>query len=243
MMLSFSITLIIFVLKSVVGSGMDYSDTTVMIPVKDEPAVETVAKKVLKKLPGCKVLVIYKGYDGSLKLGIRDRRLAVIKQEGSGKGVAVVQAAGKIHTNIMCLIDGDETYEVEDLKKMIELVRGGADMAIGNRLYNIDKDAMPAFIQAGNKIITIVADALYGMRLKDSQTGIRAIRKSAFDSIEFRERHFGIETEMDVKFHKKKFKVVEIPTKYYKRVGESKQMKLIDGIKLLLLDFKFLFGE
>jgi hypothetical protein len=31
---------------------MDYSDTTVMIPVKDEPAVAAVAKSVLKNLPG-----------------------------------------------------------------------------------------------------------------------------------------------------------------------------------------------
>ena len=220
---------------------MDYSDTTVMIPVKDEPAVEAVTKKVLNSLPGCKVLVIYKGYGENLKLGIEDNNLTVMKQEGSGKGVAVVQAAKNIHTDIMCLIDGDETYEVNDLKKLVELVRGGADMAIGDRLYGIDVEAMPTFIQIGNKTITVVADILYGMKLKDSQTGVRAIRKTAFDSIEFKERYFGIETEMDVKFHKRKFKVVEIPTKYYKRIGESKQMKLIDGIKLLALDFKFLF--
>lgn len=163
---------------------MDYSDTTVMIPVKDEPAVGIVTKKVLKALPNCKVVVIYKGYDGKLKLGISNPNITVIKQKGSGKGVAVVQAAKQIHTDIMCLIDGDETYEVNDLKKLVNMVRNGADMAIGNRLDHLERAAMPSFIETGNKVITITANLLYGMDLKDSQTGIRAIRKSAYDSLD-----------------------------------------------------------
>lgn len=219
---------------------MDYSDTTVMIPVKDEPAVTTVARSVLKNLPGCKVFVIYKGEKPKL---FKSRNLAVMKQAGSGKGFAVIQAAKAIHTKIMCLIDGDATYEVNDLKKLIKLVREGADMAIGNRLQKIDREAMPDFIVFGNTVITVVADLLYGMRIQDSQTGIRAIKKSVFDSIKFQEQYFGIETEMDVKMHKKGFKIVEIPTKYYKRIGESKQMKLIDGLKLLAIDFKFLSDD
>lgn len=222
----------------------DYSDTTVMIPVKDEPAVATVAKQVLKSLPKCSIFVIYKGYNDKLELDIKSDSITVMKQKGSGKGVAVVQAANEIHTDIMCMIDGDATYEADDLRELVKIVReGNADMAIGNRLSHVKKEAMPAFIVIGNNIITVVADLLYGMNLRDSQTGIRAIRKSAFDSIKFKEERFGIETEMDVKFHKKGFKIAEIPTKYYKRVGESKQMKLIDGIKLLLIDFKFLFGN
>lgn len=219
---------------------MDYSDTTVMIPVKDEPAVEIVAKKVFNSLPNCKILIIYKGYNDHLKIGIKNKNLTIIRQKGSGKGVAVIQAAKQIHTDIMCLIDGDATYEANDLKKLIALVRDGADMAIGNRLNGINKEVMPTFIQVGNKVITVTANILYGMGIKDSQTGIRAIRKSSFDKLVLAERYFGIESEMNIKMHKKGFKVIEIPTKYYKRIGESKQMKLIDGVKLLLLDFKFL---
>lgn len=219
---------------------MDYSDTTVMIPVKDEPAVGAVTKKTLDSLPGVRVLVIYKGYNDNLKLDFENPNMRIVKQEGSGKGVAVIQAAKMIDSQIMCLIDGDATYEVDDLKRVIEEVRSGADMAIGNRLDKVAKDAMPTFILVGNRIITITADILYNMHLKDSQTGLRAIRKSAFDTLDLHEKYFGIETEMDVKMHKKGYRIVEIPISYYKRVGESKQMKLIDGVKLLLLNFKFL---
>ncbi len=220
---------------------MDYSDTTVMIPVKDEPAVSMVAKRVLKNLPGCRIVIIYKGYNGKLDLGLSDKRITIIKQKGSGKGVGVVQAAKQIHTEIMCLIDGDGTYEVNDLKMVIELVRQGYDMALGNRLHDMDPESMPSIIQFGNKVITLVANILYGMNIRDSQTGLRAIRKSAFDILVLKEPYFGIESEMNVKGRKKGFKTAEIPIKYYKRIGaEQHQMKLIDGVNLALMNFKWL---
>ena len=130
---------------------MDFSDTTVVIPVKDEPAVEKVAKDVFKILPKCKVIVIYKG---DLNMKFRNKNLRIIKQTSSGKGYACVQAAKSVDTEIMCLIDGDDTYEVKDLRKLIQLVREGADMAIGDRLTNISTKVMPTYIQFGNNVLT-----------------------------------------------------------------------------------------
>ena len=220
---------------------MDYSDTTVLIPVKDEPAAGRVAKDVLNKLGNCKVVVIYKGNWESLNIDFTNKNMLIMKQKGSGKGVACVQARKNIKTDIMCLIDGDATYDVNDLKKVINMVREGMDMAVGNRLKNMDSEAMPLYIQIGNKIITKTANLLYNLKLSDSQTGLRAMKRYVFDSLDLKEKYFGIETEINVKAKKAKYKIGEVPIHYYKRVGSSKQMKLIDGLKLLLLDFKFLF--
>jgi hypothetical protein len=44
-----------------------------------------------------------------------------------------------------------------------------------------------------------------------------------------------------VKFKKKNFKLVEIPINYYERIGETKHVKGIGGIKLFFTMFKFLF--
>ena len=220
---------------------MDYSDTTVLIPVKDEPAAGKVTKEVLNKLSNCKVVVIYKGDRDSLNINFTNKNLLIMKQRGSGKGVACVQARKNIKTDIMCLIDGDATYDVNDLKKAITMVREGMDMAVGNRFKDIDREAMPQYIEIGNKIITQVQNLLYNLRLTDSQTGLRAMKRYVFDSLDLKEKYFGIETEMNVKAKKAGYKIGEVPIHYYKRVGSSKQLKLIDGVKLLLLDFKFLF--
>lgn len=217
---------------------MDYSDTTVMIPVKDEPAVSEVAKGVFSALPGCRIVVIYKG---NLSLKVKNKNLRIIKQIGSGKGVAVIQAAKLIHTNIMCLIDGDATYDPADLKKVIMLVRNGAEMALGDRMSRIKKGSMPPYVQLGNNVLTFTANLFYGLRIKDSQTGLRAVNKKVFDKLDLRETHFGIEEEMNIKTKKIGGSVVDVPINYYVRVGSSKQMKLLDGVKLLFITLKFLF--
>jgi dolichol-phosphate mannosyltransferase len=223
----------------------DYSDTTVVIPVKDEPSVGRVAAQVLKELQGCRVIVIYKNSDSNrpkLRKEIAHRVL-LLKQKGTGKGVACVQAAEHVRTPIMCLIDGDATYDARDLRKLVELVRKGAKMAIGNRLVNLDRRAMPGVIEFGNKILTLAGNAIYGLELRDSQTGLRAIRKSAFEQMKLRETHFGIETEMNIKAKKMNMNVEEVPVHYYVRVGESKQpFKPLNGVRLFLVNFKFLFN-
>ncbi|MDE1810718.1 MAG: glycosyltransferase [Candidatus Micrarchaeota archaeon] len=220
---------------------MDYSDTTVIIPIKDEPAVGKVAREVLKELKGCKVIVIFKDDSDRQNVGFADKNMTLMKQRGNGKGVACMQAAKKVRTEILCLIDGDATYDAKDLKKVIDLVRNGADLAVGNRLHHLDREAMPTFIEVGNKVITQTANLLYGLRLSDSQSGLRAIRTEVFNRLGLQEEFFGIETEMNVMARKGGYKVVEVPISYYKRIGTSKQVKTLDGVKLLLTDFKFLF--
>jgi glycosyltransferase involved in cell wall biosynthesis len=220
---------------------MDYSDTTVMIPVKNEPAAGRIALETLKKLNGCKVLVVYKGDRKILGINFRDRRMKIVEQHDSGKGLGVRHALKFVDTKILCLIDGDATYSVDDLKKVIRMVRDGADMAIGNRLKNLDRKTMPFFIELGNKVITGTANLLYGMSINDSQTGLRAIRRSALKKIILTEPGFGIESELNIKFRKAGFKIEETPIRYSERVGASKHMKLTNGMRLFLLDFKFLF--
>ena len=81
---------------------------------------------------------------------------------------------------------------------------------------------------------------LYGLKIKDSQTGLRAIRTLVFKNLDLHEQFFGIESEMNIKSKKKNLKIAEIPTKYYVRVGVTKQIKVLDGLKLFFLNFKFL---
>jgi glycosyltransferase involved in cell wall biosynthesis len=217
---------------------MDYADTTVIIPVKNEPATKKVVAEVLRGMPGSSVIVIYKG---KLNMKSRPKNTKIIRQLDSGKGNAVRHAAKEVKTELMCLIDGDGTYSVQDLKRLVLLARNGADMALGNRLDGTDPEAMPGYIMFGNRVLSEVANILYGTNIKDSQTGLRVLHKKVFDSLDIHEPGFGIEEEMNIKAGRANYKIVEAPIKYRKRTGDSKQMKLPDGIKLLLINFKFLF--
>ena len=220
---------------------MDFSDTTVVIPAKDEKAIFEVANGVLSALPGCKALVLYHGYGGK-PLRFKDPRVkAYPAPNGKGRAIIMMQKRGLVKTPILCFIDGDATYEPKNLKGMVEMVRRDYDMVLGNRLDGITIESMPKSIQFGNKVITLVVNLLYGLSLRDSQTGLRALRTRSFQSLDLVEKQFGIETEMNIKMKRSGLKIGEVRADYYPRVGETKQMKMTGGIKHIFIEFRFLF--
>ncbi len=221
---------------------MDFSDTTVVIPALEEPGLWEVVSRTHRALPGVKILVLWKGYNNKAPT-FKEKGVRSVKQESRGKGTVIIQVQKHryVKTDIICFIDGDATYEPKDFAALVGMVRSGYDMAMGDRFSKLDRRSMPRFIEFGNKVITGVANLLYFMWLGDSQTGIRALRTSVFESLDLREKGFGIESEMNIKMRKAGYKIGEAPARYYIRVGESKQMKFIDGLRLLGTDFKFLF--
>ncbi|MCL4373787.1 MAG: glycosyltransferase family 2 protein [Candidatus Marsarchaeota archaeon] len=224
-------------------NGEDYSDTTVIVPIKNEPeyAVESVVEDIMSNMKSCNIIVVYKG-ENVIKKSYPST-VMLLKQKSNGKGAACYEAEKLVDTPIVCFIDGDTTYSAQDLKKLIEEVRNGADLAIGNRMHDLNTRVMPKYVQTGNKILTAALNVMYGTHVKDSQTGLRAIKKGAFESLNMREQYFGFEEEMLIKAKRKNYNIVELPISYKVREGVSKQMKPVDGIKLLLILFRHLFDS
>ncbi|MCL5433880.1 MAG: glycosyltransferase family 2 protein [Candidatus Marsarchaeota archaeon] len=217
----------------------DYSDVTVIIPVKNEPMIEEVLKDIINKLKNCKVIIVY---NGNINIKNNHKNLMQLKQNSNGKGMACVEASKYVKTNIMCFIDGDKTYEVNDLKKLVELVRNDADLAIGDRqITKLDKKVMPDYVKIGNLILTYIERILYKLDIRDSQTGIRVIKTKVFKKLNINEKEFGIESEMNIKAKKMNLKIVEIPVSYYQRSDNARHSKPIGGFKLLWINLKYLF--
>ncbi len=223
---------------------MDYSDTAIILPVKNEPYAKKVLSEIIRSLPHSKIIIAYSGKVDDLKQFCRKKpNIVFLKQKGKGKGNACIDAFKLINTKFLGLIDADGTYEVKDLKRAINSLRKGGDMVIGQRIAN-DNEAMPLYIKFGNWVITEVANLIYGMHLKDSQTGLRAIRTAALKTLNLYEQGFGIESEINIKMHKKGYSIKEIHISYHKRKGgRSNQFKLLDGLKLLAIDFKFILND
>jgi glycosyltransferase involved in cell wall biosynthesis len=218
----------------------DYSDSTVIIPIKNEPAVNLVISDIRANMPKAKIIVIYKGKNTVLRK--YSKIVKILEQKSSGKGNACYEAVKKANTEIVCFIDGDATYHAADLARLVLLVRDGTDLAIGNRLSAIrSSKIMPRYVLIGNKVLTKALNLLYGTKVKDSQTGLRAVRRNAFNILKLTEPGFGFEEEMLLKAKRLGFSIKEIPISYSERKGVSKQMKPIDGIKLLLILIKHLF--
>jgi hypothetical protein len=67
---------------------------------------------------------------------------------------------------------------------------------------------------------------LYKQTLSDTQSGFRAISHSAIEKVDFQETDMAFATEMLIKFAKKGFKMVEVPSSYKTRKYGKTKLRL-----------------
>lgn len=143
------------------------------------------------------------------------------------------------------MADADGTYDFQEMPSFIKIMKSDEiDIAIGTRLKGkILPGAMPKLHRyIGNPLLTLIANILFGIRISDSNCGMRAITKKAWKKIKVVSTGMEIASEMLIKAAKNKLKIVEIPITYYPRKGRpSKLNPLKDGFRHLKLLIKLRF--
>ena len=92
----------------------------------------------------------------------------------------------------------------------------------------------------GNRLLSLIASVLFE-RTHDLLTGMRAMKRDKFLNLGLESVGFEIETEIMVRSHKKRLKTVEIPIKYYERLGQAKLNSVKDGVRILKMMIKNVF--
>ena len=216
----------------------DNKTIAVLIPCYNESAtIEKVVKEWKKELPEADIYV----YDNNSSDGtdkIAKKAGAIVKYEyKQGKGNVIRSMFRDIDADCYIMIDGDDTYPVENGRQMCDLVlEGKADMVIGDRLsstYFTENKRL--FHNFGNKIVRFLINKLFKNNVKDIMTGYRAFSYAFVKGFPVLSKGFEIETEMTIHAVDKNFKLVEIPVTYRDRPegSESKLNTYSDGIKVL----------
>jgi dolichol-phosphate hexosyltransferase len=212
---------------------------SVIIPTLNEPAISKVvddARKALKHFEA-EVIVVDKSVDDTPRRAKKAGAI-VVTQEYSGYGNAYMVGFGAVahDADIVVMMDGDNTYDAYEIPMLIDpIVNGQADICLGDRFARMEQGAMNARNRFGNRVITTVINGLYGLRLKDSQTGFRALRKSVLDVLEMAEDGMPFASEMIIDARKKSMRIVEVPITYRQRIGEAKLKAYKDGSLILSL--------
>jgi glycosyltransferase involved in cell wall biosynthesis len=171
--------------------------------------------------------------DGTLEI-VKDTDFCkLIIEPRRGYGLALRQGMKKAKGDIIVMVDGDGTYEVKHVNKLLDqLVKNDAELCLATRMYDPNK-AMGLTNFIGNKIITWVFDFFYKQFLSDSQSGFRAISQAALGKVDLKETDMAYATEMLVEFAKKGFKMVEVHSTYKTRkYGKTKLRKVKSGIEI-----------
>jgi hypothetical protein len=90
----------------------------------------------------------------------------------------------------------------------------------------------------GNFALTFVSNLFFGVRIKDSQSGMWVFRRSILDRLVLSDDGMPMSEEIKIEAFRKA-RSVEVPIAYRRRVGEVKLSSWKDGWK----NMKFLFRK
>jgi glycosyltransferase involved in cell wall biosynthesis len=110
-------------------------------------------------------------------------------------------------------IDADGQHAPEDIKHMLgEAVKTNADMVVGNRLHAGNSKNIPRHRNIGNWGLTFISRMLFGIKVKDTQTGFRLFRTSVLPVVaNYGIDRYGFATEMLWQATRHKLHIVEVP--------------------------------
>lgn len=153
----------------------------------------------------------------------------VYQREGSGKGWGIRKALQVAHAqgyDVLVLIDCDCTYDPRDIPQLLSVL-GNAGCAIGCR----PMQAISWSHRLVNYLHTGTINLLFGARLHDINSGLRAIRVHNY--VEgLTADGFDIEAQMTTHALQRGLGVVEVPVAYRKRLGRSK-IRAWDTLRIL----------
>ena len=209
---------------------------SVVIPTLNEAGniLETVTT-IHKELAYPKEIIIVDGNstDGTQDIVKRTDFCRLIVEPRRGYGLALRTGIKNAKGDVVVMVDGDGTYEVRHINRLIAtLINENAELCQATRMYDLRK-AMGFTNFVANKIITFCFDFFYSQFLSDTQSGFRAISRAALEEVVFYEDDMSFATEMLVRFAKKGFKMVEVPSSYRPRkYGAPKMRRIKSGIEI-----------
>jgi len=140
----------------------------------------------------------------------------------TGCDYAVLQGAKSI-----VVMDADGQHLPEDIPRLLAKLENH-DIVFSYR--QIDKE-MPFIYRFGNSALNILTYFASGIRLNDTQSGFRAMTRSAYEKVRWNSADYTTESEMIGNAGRHKLSYVEIPIKNIYD-NKHKGTTVMDGLKI-----------
>ena len=213
----------------------------VLIPCyNEELTIEKVVSDFRNELKDADIYVYDNNSKDDTARIAKDAGAIVRSEHNQGKGNVVRSMFRDIDADIYVLVDGDDTYPADEVHKLIEAVKQGNDMVIGDRLSSTYyEENKRAFHNFGNDLVRWLINKIFNNQIKDVMTGYRAFSKKFVKTIAVMSPGFQIETELTITSLEYRYNIKQIPIQYRDRPeGSSSKLNTVsDGIKVLITLF------
>jgi dolichol-phosphate mannosyltransferase len=222
---------------SVPDHGPGLGRVVMVVPTYNEAEnLAWIIGRLREAQPGVDVLVVDDGSpDGTGRiadeLAAADPQVRVLhRSEKAGLGAAYragFRVALDAGYDVIGEMDADGSHQPEQLSRLVDALRDGADLVIGSRwvrggsIVNWPK-SREALSRGGNLYVRL----LLGMPVRDATAGFRLFRRATLEKIDIDQvtsTGYVFQTDMAYRTLQAGLKVVEVPIEFVERVrGDSK---------------------
>jgi len=218
---------------------MSYDKSKVSILIASKNEGEGIGKilKSVRKYSDDIIVIDAHSNDGTKEIAQKEN-VRFFLDNKRGRGDAIKIGIEKAKGEVLVLFDADGSHEEKDIPRFVEpILAKKADLVIGSRRTGGSFDVNVSFTgivrSAGCDFLVSLVNKKYKTKLTDLLYSFRAIRRSTAKAIKIKSNDFGIEQEMVVSCLKKKYKVLEIPSREKARGWGSSKLHTLTGIKFI----------
>lgn len=178
--------------------------------------------------------------DGSEEVisSFADFRLVRLRRR-SGYGQALKSGFALAQGAWVAFFDPDRTYHPEDLIPMYALATGsGPDLVFGCRSFV--NPGMPLVRSWGNRFFVGICRMFFGDQIRDTSTGFRMFRRARLNEVlSLGSEGFAFTMQFTMLAVHQRWRIEQIPIRYDYRLGSSKLRPVRDGLRFLLVIFRY----
>lgn len=160
------------------------------------------------------VLVADNGSEDGSAARARAAGARVVDVRTRGYGAAIVGGVVAARGRYVIMADADGSYDLVHLGPLLERLRAGDDLVVGNRFRGgIAPGAMPwAHRHLGNPALTAVGRALFGSPVHDFHCGLRGFDRARILGLGLTSTGMELATEMIARASQVGLRISEVPT-------------------------------
>ena len=212
----------------------------IVIPAYNESkTIASVIKDIKKNIPKkskYNIIVVNDGSaDDTSKIAQKNGAIVINHILNSGAGSATATGLSYAQQNnytVSATLDADGQHSAKDLYKGIQTIQNNnIDLLIGSRLLN--STGMPKIKLIGNWGLSTITKVLFGVKVTDSQSGMRILSKNALDNLRWKTSGYEFCSEMLWRANQQKLIIKEYPIKViYSEYSKSKGQNNWNGINI-----------
>ncbi len=197
-------------------------ELTILLPCLNEEltienCIQSAQRFICEEKLNAEILIADNGSTDNSATLAKDLGARIVHVDIKGYGAAISQGTLNAKGRYVIVADSDASYDLYDLKPILNKLRDGVELVIGNRfLGGISPGAMPwknRYI--GNPILSWLGRRFFPSNIGDFHCGLRGYSLVAFKKFNLKSTGMEFASEMIIKATLLSCKVEEVPVKLY----------------------------